>query len=76
MPALSTRHQVHEGRPGGREYVSLKWILYTNASVRPVTTSRDSTAGRDLWLFYARYRLNRTSKFWVSVKDSAGACSP
>ncbi|MER6506594.1 hypothetical protein ABT158_07240 [Nonomuraea sp. NPDC001636] len=40
-----------------------------NASVRPMTTSHNSTAGRDLWLFYARYRVHRTSKFWVSVKD-------
>ncbi|MEV4398996.1 hypothetical protein [Nonomuraea sp. NPDC049607] len=64
FPFRSTR----EG-PGDGEYVNLKWILYNNASVRPVTTSHNSMAGRDLWLFYARYRVNRTSKFWVSVKD-------
>lgn len=40
-----------------------------NASVRPMTTSHNSMAGRDLWLFYALYRVNRTSKFWVSLKD-------
>ncbi|GGT43072.1 hypothetical protein GCM10010176_103240 [Nonomuraea spiralis] len=44
MPACRRRppstRSTREGLEDG-EYVDLKWILYNNASVRPVTTSRN-----------------------------------
>ncbi|MEV0353284.1 Ig-like domain-containing protein [Nonomuraea sp. NPDC050680] len=45
-----------------------KWFRWENASARAVKKAHNRVAGRDLWLFYARYRVVNSSKFWVSVK--------
>ncbi|MEV4249815.1 hypothetical protein AB0J63_41175, partial [Streptosporangium canum] len=63
FPFASTRQGMGDG-----QLIDGKWWRHENASVREVVKDQNQRAGRDLWLFYARYRIVRTSKFWVSIK--------
>ncbi|MEV0233612.1 hypothetical protein [Nonomuraea sp. NPDC050786] len=64
FPFASTK----EGAGDGFLTTDGKWFRWENASARAVKTAHNQVAGRDLWLFYARYRVVNNSKFWVSVK--------
>jgi hypothetical protein len=43
-----------------------------NYSVQAVAQTHNSKAGRDLGLFYARYRVGRDNTFWVRIVDNDG----
>ncbi|MFI7707716.1 NucA/NucB deoxyribonuclease domain-containing protein [Nonomuraea sp. NPDC049480] len=63
FPFASTKEGAGDGL-----LVNGKRLRFENASARAVKTAHNQVAGRDLWLFYARYRVVNSSKFWVSVK--------
>ncbi|MFE0156498.1 hypothetical protein ACFWY5_55870 [Nonomuraea sp. NPDC059007] len=46
-----------------------KWIPYFNFSIQRVSESHNCSAGGDLGVFYARYRVSSNQKFWVSIQD-------
>ncbi|MFI7447249.1 hypothetical protein ACIBQX_07070 [Nonomuraea sp. NPDC049714] len=43
-----------------------------NYSVKAVSQPHNSKAGRDLGLFFARYRVGRDQNFWMRIKDNDG----